>query len=170
MSDKSAARARFEASMKLDFDAWKDGIPYEVALLDGMSDFERADIEADLSVKSSLDWRDVEALNRIGTKTAKRRVQRAGYEQTDGAGIAAFKGDLETGWTPAQEIRFIQKLESARHMEGAFDRLFAIADEHPTPRVRDALFRLAAEGHPDVRYACGAFLLYLAGHVPNWYG
>ena len=33
-----------------------------------------------------------------------------------------------------------------------------------------ALFRLAAEGHPDVRYAYGAFLLYLNGHTPDWYG
>ena len=67
--------------MRLDFDAWKDGTPYDIALLDEMSDSERADIEAELSAKSSLDWRDVEALNRIGTKTALRRVQRATVEQ-----------------------------------------------------------------------------------------
>lgn len=170
MGNPSEAYRRFKASTALDFDAWKDGTPYDVAALDEMTEEERGEIATALSEKGQLDWRDVEALKRIGSPAAKARVKLAGYEQSDGAGVEAFAADLENGWTPGQEIRFIRKLGEARQMQGAFDRLFRIAEANPTQRVRDALFELATSGHEEVRYAYGAFLLYLNGHAADWYG
>lgn len=170
MPEHTEAYRRFMASTQLDYEAWREGTPYDVAALDEMSPAERLLVEDELSAKGKLDWRDVEALRRLDTSTARDRIRRAGYAQTDGAGVQALSLDAEDGWSDDIETRFIRKLAQARLMEGAFDRLFAIAEEHPTPNVRAALFRLATTGHSDVRYACGAFLLYLAGHASTWYG
>lgn len=166
----SDAYRRFQDSTKLSYDDWKEGTPYDLAALDEMTADERKLVEKELSEKDSLDWRDIEALRRIGTSSAKKRVKRAGYAQSDGASVEAFKDDIAEGWTPGQEIRFIRKLREARHMAGMFDRLFTIAEQHPTQGVRDALYALATKGHEDVRYAYGAFLLYLNGHADEWYG
>lgn len=170
MTDESAALRRFRASTMLDFDAWKDGMPYDLAALDEMSADERAAIAVELSAKSSLDWRDVEALQRIGSPPARARLKQAGVEQTDGGGAAALALDVDAGWTPELEAQFISKLAAARHMQGAFDRLLRIAEAHPTEGVRQALFDLATGGHEDVRYAYGAFLLYLAGRADDSIG
>lgn len=170
MTDRSEAYRRFRASTRLDYSAWKEGTPYDIAALDEMTEEERAAVEQELTAQAHLDWRDVEALRRLGTPAARDRIRNAGHAQTDGAGVDALALDAEDGWTGDIEVRFIRKLAQARHMTGAFDRLFEIAEKHPTPGVRAALFRLAATGHEDVRYACGAFLLYLAGHTTNRYG
>ncbi|MCC6920680.1 MAG: hypothetical protein IT548_15895 [Alphaproteobacteria bacterium] len=170
MPDRSDAYRRYKASTTLDYDAWKEGTPYDVAALDGMSAEERGLVEADLLALPKLDWRDVEALRRLDTPKARDRIHKAGHAQTDGAGVQALGMDAEDGWSADIETRFIRKLAQARLMEGAFERLFAIAEAHPTPKVRAALLRLAAEGHDDVRYAYGAFLLYLNGHASTWYG
>jgi hypothetical protein len=170
MNAPSDAFRRYQASTQLDYDGWKEGTPYDLAALDEMTPDERQLIEDDLVGLGNLDWRDVEALKRLNTPRALDRVRRAGYGQTDGAGAAALALDAEDGWSDDIETRFIRKLAQARHMEGAFDRLFEIAEAHPTQTVRDALFRLATSGHDDVRYAYGAFLLYLNGHESTWYG
>lgn len=170
MTARSDAYRRYIASTKLDYDAWKEGAPYDVAAMDGMTQEERLLVEDELVALGKLDWRDVEALKRLDTPRARDRIRRAGYGQTDGAGAGALALDAGEGWTDAIEARFIRKLAQARHMEGAFDRLFEIAQAHPTEKVRNALFRLATAGHEDVRYACGAFLLYLNGHESTWYG
>ncbi len=170
MTDRSQAYRRFQASTQLDYDAWKEGTPYDVAAIDEMTDEERLLVEDELAAKGNLDWRDVEALKHLDTPKARDRIRDAGYAQTDGAGVEALSIDAAEGWSDEIEERFIRKLAQARLMQGAFDRLFTIADEHRTPKVREALFRLATTGHNDVRYACGAFLLYLSGHAGEWYG
>jgi len=170
MPDRSDAYRRYKASTSLDYGAWKEGTPYDIAALDDMTAEERALVEAELLALPALDWRDVEALRRLDTAEARNRIRKAGHAQTDGAGIQALAMDAEQGWTADLETRFIRKLAQARLMEGAFDRLFEIAELHPTPNVRTALLRLATEGHDDVRYAYGAFLLYLSGHASTWYG
>lgn len=166
----SDAFQRFIASTKLDVYAWKDGTPYDLAALDEMTGGERMAVEAELCAKHQLDWRDVEALERIGTAGALARVKLAGGTQTDGGGAAAFAREADAGWTAELETRLIAKLERSRSMEQSLDVLLGVAEAHPTPHVRAELFRLALEGHEDVRYSCGAFLLYLAGHAGDWYG
>lgn len=156
--------------MVLNHDRWRDGDPYDLDALDELTDSEKSAVEADLMAKSHLDWRDVEALARLGTPAALERVAQAAREQSDHGGAAAMKIVSGAGWSTEAEARFIAQLNDARLMETSLDRLFDIARVHPTPAVRAALFRLATEGEETVRYAFGAFLLYLAGQANEWYG
>jgi hypothetical protein len=161
------AFTRFQQSMIIDYDAWRDGTPYDVAALSEITTEERHYLTEDICARASLDWRDVEALRAPATPKALKRIGQAAASQTDGAGVEAFSDDIAAeGWTPAIEKRFIAKLSRAANMEGALDRLYDIAEQHPTEAVRAQLLHNArASNDPAVRYSMGAFLLYLAGHV-----
>ena len=170
-TNPSAAYVRFKASMKIDYDAWKEGTPYDLAALAEITPEERDTLTDELCEKSSLDWRDVEALRALATPKAINRVGVAAEKQTDGAGIEAFMDDIAAqGWTPEIENRFIEKLERAMSFTGALDRLYEIAEAHPTPAVMKQLMRNARiAGDATVRYSTGGFLLELTGHVDTRY-
>lgn len=167
----SPAYTRFKQSMMIDYDAWKEGKPYDIAALAEITAKERDLLTEEITQRGSLDWRDVEALRALATPNARKRISETAIEQTDGAGIEAFIDEIEQqGWTEAIERRFIDKLEAAASMTGALDRLYDIAEAHPTEAVLRQLFRNARNSRdPTVRYSMGAFLLYLAGHVESRY-
>lgn len=166
----SPAFERFKRSMVIDYDAWREGTPYDVAALADVSNEERDLLTDELCEKSSLDWRDVEALRALATPKAMNRVGVAADKQTDGGGIEAFMDDVVQGWTPEIEARFIEKLERVQSMTGALDRLYEIAEAHPTPAVMEQLLRNARiHSDPTVRYSMGAFLLELTGHTDTRY-
>lgn len=156
--------------MNIDYEAWREGIPYDIAALAEITDAERDLLTDELYAKSSLDWRDVEALRALATPKALERVGIAAERQTDGGGIEAFVDEVERGWTPELEARFIEKLERVQSMTGALDRLYTIAETHHTPAVMEQLLRNARiHSDPTVRYSMGAFLLELTGHADTRY-
>ena len=166
----SDAYARFKKSMMIDYDAWREGTPYDVAALSEVTGEERELLTEELCDKSSLDWRDVEALRALATPKALMRVGVAAEKQTDGGGIEAFFDEVAEGWTPEIEGRFIEKLERVQSMTGALDRLYEIAEAHPTPVVMEQLLRNARiHSDPTVRYSMAAFLLELTGHTDTRY-
>lgn len=161
----SPAYQRFKRSMMIDCDSWRDGTPYDVAALAEITDEERDLLTDELCEKGSLDWRDVEALRALATPEALKRLGIAADAQTDGGGIEAFMDEVAQGWTPEIEARFIDKLERVQSMTGALDRLYDIAEAHPTPAVIAQLLRNARiHSDPVVRYSTGAFLIELDGH------
>lgn len=170
-TNPSPAYTRFRESMIIDYSAWKEGTPYDIAALAGITPEEHDLLTDELCAKASLDWRDVEALRALATPKAIQRIGLAAEKQTDGAGIEAFMDDIAAqGWTPEIETRFIEKLERATSFTGALDRLYEIAEAHPTPAVITQLMRNARiAGDPTVRYSTGGFLLELTGHVDTRY-
>jgi hypothetical protein len=162
----SPAYTRFKRSMMLDYDAWRDGTPYDLDALAEITREERELLTDELCEKGSLDWRDVEALRALATPKALKRIGAAAEKQTDGGGIEAFFDDVAQGWSPEIETRFIEKLERVQSMTGALDRLYDIAEAHPTPAVVAQLLRNARiHSDPVVRYSMGAFLLELTCHA-----
>jgi len=74
-SDKSGPVSplqRFERSMVIDYEKWHDGIGYDLDALRLASETERKAIEQMLIGHSQRDWRDIEALAEIDTKTARK--------------------------------------------------------------------------------------------------
>ncbi len=164
------AYARFLRSMEIDYGSWRDGEPYDLDALDAMDGDERIRIELKLASKATLDWRDVDALLRLGTASALERVARARAEQGGDAGAHAFRAVSGGGWGADEEAELLRRFARSRHMDGAWDALVETAEAHPTPSLMAGLLRLAGEGHRDVRYSAGALLLYLKGLEPTWYG
>ncbi len=169
--NSTPAYARFKQSMNLDYDAWKEGTPYDIPALADVTSEERDLLTDEICERSSLGWRDVEALRALATPKAIKRVGVAAEKQTDGGGIEAFMDEIAAkGWTDDIETRFIEKLERAASMTGALDRLYEIAEQHQTPAVMKQLMRNARISSDEtVRYSMGGFLLYLAGHVDSHY-
>ena len=157
--------------MMIDYDKWREGAPYDLAPLAGITTEERELLTGEICQRSSLDSRDVEALRALAKPKAINRIGKAAEKQTDGAGIEAFRDEVQThGWTADIERRFIEKLEAAASMTSALDRLYDIAAAHPTQGVITQIFRNARiSSDPTVRYSMGAFLLQLAGHVESRY-
>ncbi|MCX7357645.1 MAG: hypothetical protein NT015_05830 [Alphaproteobacteria bacterium] len=154
----------------IDYDAWREGTPYDVAALGEVTSDERDLLTEELCERSSLDWRDVEALRALATPKALKRLGVAAEKQTDGGGIEAFMDEVAQGWTPEIETRFIEKLQRVQSMTGALDRLYEIAQAHPTPAVMEQLLRNARiHSDPTVRYSMGGFLLELTGHIDTRY-
>src|SRR5688572_6931307 len=139
----SAAYERFKRSMLIGYEEWREGTPYDVAALSEVTEEERDLLTDELCEKGSLDWRDVEALRALATPKALKRLGKAAQSQTDGGGIEAFMDEVAAGWSDEIEARFIEKLELVKSMTGALDRLYAIAEEHPTPAVMAQLMRNA---------------------------
>lgn len=166
----SDAYTRFKRSMMLDYDAWKEGTPYDVPALAEVTAEERELLTDEICEKGSLDWRDVEALRALATPKALKRVGAAAERQVDGGGIEAFMDEVACGWSDEIETRFIEKLERVASMTGALDRLYEIAEAHQTPAVMAQLLRNARiHSDPTVRYSMGAFLLEITGHTDTRY-
>ena len=167
----SPAYTRFKASMNIDYGKWRDGEPYDIAALSDVTEDERNLLTDEICEKSSLDWRDVEALRALGTPKAIKRVGEAAERQHDGAGAEALLSEIEShGWSDAIEKRVIEMLEHMESMSGASDRLYQICEQHQTPAILNQLMRNArVQSDPTMRYSSGAFLLYLAGHVDSHY-
>jgi hypothetical protein len=90
MSNPTDAITRFRKSMIIDYDAWKEGTPYDIPALADVTPEERDRLTDEICERSSLDWRDVEALRALATPKAIKRVGVAAEKQTDGGGIEAF--------------------------------------------------------------------------------
>lgn len=157
--------------MTIDYGKWRDGEPYDIAALSDITDDERDLLTDEICGKSSLDWRDVEALRALDTPKARQRVARAAKRQHDGGGAEALLTEIESGgWTEASEKRVIEMLEHMESMTGASDRLYDLCEQHQTPAILKQLMRNARiQSDPTMRYSSGAFLLYLAGHVDSRY-
>ena len=93
-TNPSPAYTRFSESMLIDYSAWKEGTPYDIAALSEITTEERDLLTGELCAKSALDWRDVEALRALATPKAIQRIGLAAEKQTDGAGIEAFMDDI----------------------------------------------------------------------------
>jgi hypothetical protein len=158
--------------MAIDYEKWHDGLPYDIDALTQVTPEEAEQLVDELVAKSSLDWRDVEALRMLGTPKALARVGVASKTQNDTGGVDALAHEIETGgWSDDAEKRLCEILEKAMVMSLSLDKLCALADAHPTPAVVAQVFRNArVAGDPATRYSFGAFLLYLTGHADNWYG
>jgi hypothetical protein len=74
MTEPSAACQRFRESMVIDYHMWRDGEPYDIAALKDVTPQERDQLTDEIAAKGLLDWRDIEALEALGTPKALDRI------------------------------------------------------------------------------------------------
>jgi hypothetical protein len=140
---KSPAFDRFMASTELDYDRWRDGVPYDLGALRELEGEERADAELFLLGRAGSDWRDLEALIALDTEAARNAVveqlRRGRIEQRLWA--ARYVGD-DPALREDREAAVVAGLAEADFLSGLSVAL-DLATELRTQAIRDALFRAA---------------------------
>ena len=161
---------RFEASMKIGFEEWHDGIGYDIQAIRMASPAERAAIEQILINHYPRGWRDIEALAEINTKCARETI-RAALKDPDPVvriAVTRFAPDLVTNNERTRSIIF--GLENAEIFGGLAQVLLEIERYHPD-EVKESLIKglLNRKGEVAVLFAAMLFYIFGAAKEPfDW--
>ena len=155
---------RFEASMKIGFEEWHDGIGYDIEAIRIASQAERDAIEQVLINHNPRDWRDIEALSEINTKCAREAIKKAIRDPNPvvRVAVARFAPDLITDNERTQSI--VDALEKAEIFNGLSQVLDEVERYHPE-EVKEALIRGLLTRKGDVVVLFAAMLFYLFGEA-----
>ena len=165
----SAALRRFEESMKMDYDKWREGEGYDLAALREIPEGERGALESLLLRGGDggvFDWRDIEALSVLDTPRARGVLLRALKEGSAAERAAVMRyapGIFSEGERTAS---LVAALGTAVSYGGLTGTLAEVERWHP-PEVIHALLHglLQREGGVAVHYA--AMLFYLHGKAES---
>ena len=151
------ASARFEKSMNIGLEQWREGTGYDLDALAQMTPVERARIERLLirNLADRGDWRDVDALAALGTPAAMEAVMKA-RRHSDPA-ICSHAVSYFLDRDPVDTELENDVIRAIRL--GAID----LAQRCPTLPVKQALLEVALSGEAVIRVNAAALLLYLCG-------
>jgi hypothetical protein len=153
---------RFERSMEIDYEKWHDGIGYDIDAIRVASPIEREAIEQMLIHHSPRDWRDIEALAEIGTKSARETIKNAIKDPDPDVRVAVtrFAPNLVTNSERSQSI--INALQHAELFGGLSQVLDDIEEYHPK-EVKEALTAGLLNRDGEVATLFAGMLFYLYG-------
>ena len=157
---------RFRESMNIDYEKWREGIGYDLTLLDEATPEERRDIERMLLTRGARDWRDVEALARFDSAAARRELERvfAGPDAALRGAVLRYRPDLVG--EPQKREHLIEALRTAEFYGGLSEALDAVAEFHPPEIVREVFHgALGRSGTEAVHFA--GLLLFLFGQAKS---
>lgn len=166
--DPSPAVAQFLDSMHIDYEKWHDGIGYDLSALDRMVQAERDEIAEMLIRSGSKTWRDLEALDHIGTPKARAAINAALKDPSSEVRIAASRYSREIG--AQREAVLVDALERSELFGGLGQALDQVQEFHP-PSIVDALLRgaLRREGEVAVHFAAMLYYIHGKADVPfDW--
>jgi len=147
--------------MVIDYEKWHDGIGYDLDALRLSSETERKAIEQVLISHTPRDWRDIEALAEIDSKSAREAIKNALKDPNPAVRVAVtrFAPGLVTDSERSQSI--IDALEHAEIFGGLSQVLDDVEQFHPV-EVKEALIKglLSREGDVAVLFAGMLFYLY----------
>ncbi len=161
---KSDAFGRFANSMKIGYEEWHDGSGYDLealALLEG-DDLRAAE---DLLVARNLaDWRDVEALDRIGSERAIAELIK-GIESADLSvrGEALLRLMVRRALSDEQiDVALVGALRRVSLLNG-LTRILGLANSHRSAAVRREVLRTAFDGEADARCHAAGLAHFMHG-------
>lgn len=157
-------RDRFLASLILDQERWREGEGYDLAALDQCSAAERAEIETTLLERGVTDWRDVAALARLGTPTARAALTAVARSRADGPRLCGALLTHAADLFDEEERRSLlaAALRRAESYDG-LDAALEMAPHYRGPEVEAALFKGCLEREPEDAVSFAAMLLHLHG-------
>lgn len=158
----SPALETFARSMILDFDAWHDGIGYDLAALRQLEGPELARVQAVLISRKDEDWRDAEALAALDSDATRQALTDCLASPNADVQLLAARHLGERGKTDERERVIVERLRNAGR-DGSLVRALLLAEEYPTEAVKKALFWCARQGPDDTGVHAAALLFYLYG-------
>jgi hypothetical protein len=155
---------RFEKSMEIDYEKWHDGIGYDLDAIKLASQTERKAIEQLLVYHSPRDWRDIEALAKIDSESAREAIKNATKDPNPAVRVAVtrFAPNLVTDSERSQSV--IDALEHAEIYSGLSQVIDDIEVYHPA-KVKEALIKGLLSREGEVATIFAAMLFYLYGKV-----
>jgi hypothetical protein len=148
--------------MSLTYDQWHDGESYNLESLRQLSPKDQLTAERALLAHTPQDWRDIEALAQLPTRTAKAAVI-AALKSEDPAIRRTAQQYAQTQLPdPARTRQIVKSLKTAAAYKGLPQLLMEVQDHHPA-EVLEALLKGTLEREGEVATHYAAMLYYLKG-------
>lgn len=159
---KSPAYRQFIKSMKIGYLEWHEGTPYDLEALGELEPQEAQEIEKLLISRKNEDWRDAQALAKLGTARALTALEQSLQGPNREVRLMAGEYLYSIGRLPDLSAIIVEALQNGQLGEGLAEGE-RLAAEHASEPVKEALISgalHAADGRA-VRFA--ALLYYLHG-------
>lgn len=153
---------RFVQSLAIDHEAWREGMGYDLAAIDEAPPAQRALMLEHLLDTGLQDWRDIQAVARIGGRAARRALRHAWRHGSTAQRMAMLRHAPGTVTEPQRIQALVQALGEARLYAGLSECLDAVEDCHP-PVVMQALWSALQRPEAEVTVHCAAMLTHLHG-------
>jgi hypothetical protein len=153
---------RFERSLVIDQEKWRDGIGYDLDALRAASAKERDAIESLLLARGARDWRDVEALAALDTPRSRKVLAEALKKGSAEVRLAVARHAPSVGGDADRIRSLVHALETANLYGGLSQAIDQAAELHP-PAVVDALLRGARERDGEAAVHFAALLFFIHG-------
>lgn len=165
---------RFLDSMNISFHQWHEGEGYALDALQKLSKEERQSAEALLIERNNKDWRDVAALDVIGSRQAIDFIK-----------LGLTSSNIEVRIESARRLKVRHLFNDAemdsiivdilRNLRSDFDfvMIMDLAQEYPTSTVKRMLLWTTVYGQDVTRFVAAELICFLYGlspsrHDPNW--
>jgi len=160
----SADLRRFFDSMQLTYEQWHDGEGYDLNALERLSDREKLEVEEKLLSRQTTDWRDIEALDHLGTPAALARLQSElkSSDLTIRIEAAERLRARNSLADPALEALILEALDTTTLLNG-MTRVLSLAKRYSSPAVREKVLSKALTGNDDLRVHAAALAHHLYG-------
>jgi hypothetical protein len=153
---------RFKRSMQIDYEGWREGTSYNLALLAQATPEERREIEHLLLTRTVHDWRDVEALAAIDTLAARLMLRQTLQQGPSKLAVAVLRYAPALATTNERVAVLVRALEHDEFYGGLTYALQQVETFHP-PAVVDALLRGVLNRHDGVQVHFAAMLMFIHG-------
>ena len=155
---KSEVVERFRASMTLDYDAWHDGIGYDMDAVAAANASEKKAIAA--LVTPPQGWRDIQTLATLGTDSANAALRDAMRSEVAEVRTAVIRYAPSVVSDDEKAELLVRALTSGAFYQDMTSALQQIATFHP-PAVIDAMFRALFTQSGDVACHLSAMLAFV---------
>lgn len=160
----SDAFEKFRKSMAIGYMEWHDGIGYDMGALAELSGDELLEVEDMLVARRAPDWRDLEALDQIGSARALEKLQGALQSKSVELRIEAARRLAARGLLTDEALEriIVEALAKTTILDG-MTRTLELAAAHPSPVVREKLLYCSLHGNDDIRVHAAALVHFLFG-------
>jgi hypothetical protein len=153
---------KFQESLKIDYEHWREGVGYDINLLQTASIEERSEIERILLYRRVEDWRDVEALAALDSPKAFEKLRNA-RKHTDHAVVMAILEHAPQLVSLEERTELlVAALQSADFYHGLSQALHQVERFHP-PVIIETLLNCLLDRESGILVQFAGMLMYLHG-------
>ncbi len=153
---------RFRESMVIDYERWREGVSYDIKLLQTATTEERTEIERVLLCKSVDDWRDVEALAALDSPKAFEKLRSAIHHRDHAIVMAILEHAPQLVSQKERTELIVAALRSADFYHGLTQALHEVEQYHP-PEIIETLLNCLLDRESGVLAHFAGMLMYLHG-------